>query len=660
MQSHLHQNMCVEHPNRMLANGPNHPGPGPSPEEIPMVDYISKNAPATERVIRHGTETSGNFSGSRMSSRSHHSSTATHASSHRHEERTWSMERSDSMNSNCHSGALSSSVGTSKCSSPACMARHAAYCGYSEPARSPLQYGDSFDSLRDSPHSDRYVSALTTPARLSPVDFHSSSLPQQVPTFQITTPNASHALSLPPAVGSYSPGDDQPLLRRPRRTRNPYHSEGTGSLPSSPYRLADDEDYETTQEYMSSRERPKKSGSGRRWHRRSRLNGHVSQRAKGPRDYSSQSCLSDSEWEEEEEEEEEMGELGHGESTPFLSMQNMSMNYEPATIYRPNDMRTYSRSPHLNCDLILTSCNMGITFIDYPLLIDQPAVCDQTEKPPMLLLAIKSQVPNFKNRQAIRMSWGYSGLMRGQVGEGGIVCRLFLLGKIDEEFNENIKKESEMYGDILMWDFMDTFFNLTLKDILFWNWFSEHCQNARFVFKGDDDVFVRTPVLLDYLEDQERLYMKKHGHTKKMDDFLVGDIITSALPLRLETNKYFIPESFYKGLYPTYPGGGGVVYSGALVPKLLQMSKRVHLFPIDDVYLGMCLQRLGVIPVNHPAFLTFDFNEEEAKEPCAHHTILLVHKRSPLEMLKLWTETLTPSDECQKTALRTGEKEIFK
>ncbi|MEQ2291661.1 negative regulator of glucose-controlled proteins, partial [Ameca splendens] len=38
MQSHLHQNQnqCVEQPNRMLANGPNHPGPGP--EEIPMVD----------------------------------------------------------------------------------------------------------------------------------------------------------------------------------------------------------------------------------------------------------------------------------------------------------------------------------------------------------------------------------------------------------------------------------------------------------------------------------------------------------------------------------------------------------------------------------------------------------------------------------------------
>ncbi|KAJ8014861.1 hypothetical protein DPEC_G00020170 [Dallia pectoralis] len=32
----MKQNQCVEQPNRMLANGPNHPGPGP--EEIPMVD----------------------------------------------------------------------------------------------------------------------------------------------------------------------------------------------------------------------------------------------------------------------------------------------------------------------------------------------------------------------------------------------------------------------------------------------------------------------------------------------------------------------------------------------------------------------------------------------------------------------------------------------
>lgn len=76
----------------------------------------------------------------------------------RHEERTWSLEHSDSILSDSP-GMMSSSVGTSKCSSPACMearARRAAHCGYTDPQRSGLQYGDSFDSLGDSPHSDRW------------------------------------------------------------------------------------------------------------------------------------------------------------------------------------------------------------------------------------------------------------------------------------------------------------------------------------------------------------------------------------------------------------------------------------------------------------------------------------------------------------------------
>uniref|UniRef100_A0A8C8IG86 Neuregulin 2b n=1 Tax=Oncorhynchus tshawytscha TaxID=74940 RepID=A0A8C8IG86_ONCTS len=352
LNQNVNQNQCVEQPNRMLANGPNHPGPGP--EEIPMVDYISKNAPTTEcSIIQHGPEET-------PSCYLLPSLFLSLPSPGRHEERTWSIERTDSMNSDCQSGALSSSVGTSKCSSPTCMearARRAAYWGCSEGAS--LQYGDSYDSLRDSPHSDRYVSALTTPARLSPIEFHYPPLPPQVPTFQITSPNTGHALALPPAAAAYQRDDDQPLLRcpqvtmtlplhslatthmdgrlyrQPRRPRQPYLTESTGSLPSSPYHLPDDEAYETTQEYASSRE-PIRS---RRRPRRNRLNGHVSQRAMGLRDNSSQS-FSQSEEEEEEEE-------GQGESTPFLSMQNMNMEpcergYRSSTAPAPTaDIRTH-------------------------------------------------------------------------------------------------------------------------------------------------------------------------------------------------------------------------------------------------------------------------------------------------------------------------------
>lgn len=196
------------------------------------------------------------------------------------------------------------------------------------------------------------MSALTTPARLSPVDFHYS-LPPQVPTFQITSPNASHAMSLPPAARApYPPEEDQPLLRcyqlplHEAQRNEPYQQriqqqqracsylqDSAGSLPTSTYRLAqEDDEYESTQEYPHSLEQPKRSTG--RWHR-SRLNGHVApQGYRPPRDLGSRSCLSDSETEEGEE----------GESTPFLSMQNINTP-EPSAIYRPA-LPTHTRTSH--------------------------------------------------------------------------------------------------------------------------------------------------------------------------------------------------------------------------------------------------------------------------------------------------------------------------
>ncbi|KAK7140988.1 hypothetical protein R3I93_015209 [Phoxinus phoxinus] len=275
---------------------------------------------------------------------------------------------------------------------------------------------------------------------------------------------------------------------------------------------------------------------------------------------------------------------------------------------------------------------------EYPLIIDPLDVCDvgplAKNRAPWLLLAIKTQSADFVNRKAIRGTWGRSGRIKSRDGRQRLVRRVFLLGTSkDLHIEEELQLESDKYGDILQWEFMDTFFNLTLKDVLFWDWFPRRCPHARFIFKGDTDIFVRTPALLDYLlaEEANGSFSNGSRQPNKMETFVVGDVINNAAPMRSSGTKYYIPESFFKGLYPSYPSGGGVVYSGSLAHRLLEVSQKVHLFPIDDVYLGMCLQRLRVFPIHHPAFLTFDFPKDEPKEPCANHTFLLVHKRSPAE-----------------------------
>ncbi|XP_062249957.1 N-acetyllactosaminide beta-1,3-N-acetylglucosaminyltransferase 2-like [Platichthys flesus] len=296
---------------------------------------------------------------------------------------------------------------------------------------------------------------------------------------------------------------------------------------------------------------------------------------------------------------------------------------------------------------------------DFPILTQPDGTCgtgaDNEKKRPLLLMAIKSSELNFRNRQAIRQTWGRAGWVAAHSsGEeiGGYVRRVFLLGKESPEelgvdVSEVLQTESKLYGDILQWDFKDTFFNLTLKDVLFWDWFSRNCSRIHFVFKGDDDVFVNTMNLITYLQDQ----LKKPDTHKTMKDFMVGQVINRAVPVRERHSKYFIPDSFYQGLYPTYAGGGGVVYSGLLTRRLHEMAKSVHLFPIDDVYVGMCMARLNTSPINHPAFFTFGLDENE-KEPCFYHMILLVHKRSPKEMVNLWAHVKNTQTQCRDVPLR--------
>ncbi|XP_077088828.1 N-acetyllactosaminide beta-1,3-N-acetylglucosaminyltransferase 2 [Siphateles boraxobius] len=289
----------------------------------------------------------------------------------------------------------------------------------------------------------------------------------------------------------------------------------------------------------------------------------------------------------------------------------------------------------------------------YAILVDQPNLFfGQDSETLFLLMAIKSQVGNFENRQAIRETWGRSGRIQGDGGgRGWFIRTVFLLGRQDTETGPHpdlsalLKLESSTHKDILQWDFKDTFFNLTLKDVLFWDWFSQHCPHVHFIFKGDDDVFVRTKALLDYL-DPVGVQKTLQNKTKGWDDFIVGDVIANAWPNRQPQTKYYIPESFYKGTYPAYAGGGGVVYTGALAMRLQEVSRRVSLFPIDDVYLGMCLHRLGVSPIHHSGFLTFDLPADLREKPCAYHNVLLVHKRTPKEMLTLWKELLVPPQEC--------------
>ncbi|XP_038181599.1 pro-neuregulin-1, membrane-bound isoform isoform X5 [Arvicola amphibius] len=339
LHDRLRQSLRSERNNMVnIANGPHHPNP--PPENVQLVNqFVSKNVISSEHTVEREAETS--FSTSHYTSTAHHSTTATQTPSH-----SWSNGHTESIISESHSVIMMSSVENSRHSSPAGGPRGRLHgLGGPRECNSFLRHArETPDSYRDSPHSERYVSAMTTPARMSPVDFHTPSSPKSPPS-EMSPPVSSMTVSMPSMVVSPFVEEERPLLlvtpprlrekkcdRHPQQLNSFHHNPAhqSTSLPPSPLRIVEDEEYETTQEYEPVQEPVKKLTNSRRA-KRTKPNGHIANRLEMDNNVSSVSSNSESETEDER----------IGEDTPFLGIQNpLAASLEAAPAFRLADSRT--------------------------------------------------------------------------------------------------------------------------------------------------------------------------------------------------------------------------------------------------------------------------------------------------------------------------------
>ncbi|XP_071380564.1 N-acetyllactosaminide beta-1,3-N-acetylglucosaminyltransferase 3-like isoform X1 [Centroberyx affinis] len=281
----------------------------------------------------------------------------------------------------------------------------------------------------------------------------------------------------------------------------------------------------------------------------------------------------------------------------------------------------------------------------FPMLLDVPDKCGGADKSVevFLLLVIKSSPENYDRREVLRKTWANERLHNGMW-----IRRIFISGTAGAGFekqklNKLLELEHREHNDILQWDFHDTFYNLTLKQILFLEWMERNCPQARFLLNGDDDVFANTDNMVDYLLSQKNNNGSKH--------LFAGYVIQYVGPIRDPWSKYYIPVQVQKSdSYPPYCGGGGFILSGYTAMVIYKMSKSITILPIDDVYMGMCMVKAGLAPVYHMgmkvAGLALPSNKLDVHDPCFYRDVLLVHRFLPPQIYLMWHRIHDPTLKC--------------
>ncbi len=284
----------------------------------------------------------------------------------------------------------------------------------------------------------------------------------------------------------------------------------------------------------------------------------------------------------------------------------------------------------------------------FPMLLDVPNKCGgpQNSADVFLLLAIKSSPENYDRREVLRKTWAEERLHKGVW-----IRRVFITGWSKTDFEKNrlnnlLKLENSENKDILQWDFHDSFYNLTLKQILFLEWMETWCPHARFLFNGDDDIFANTFNMVEYLQGQTGNDGSKHLFT--------GNLVLNTGPCRYPSNKYFVPvQVLESGRYPPYCSGGGFLLSGFTAKTIYNMSHSIDLLPIDDVYMGMCLEKAGLKPTSHFGVkadgLHIPAKNIDKFHPCFYREMILVHKFLPHMIFVMWNEIQNPNLECGRT-----------
>lgn len=315
---------------------------------------------------------------------------------------------------------------------------------------------------------------------------------------------------------------------------------------------------------------------------------------------------------------------------------------------------------------------------------------------PHLLIVVKSKIDNFERRTAIRNSWGFEKRFSDV-----LIRTVFSLG-IDQKTHDGepsalqklVDVEADRFGDIVQFNFIDAYFNNTLKTVNNMRWCKEFCIRSKFFLFVDDDFYVsiknvlsflRNPVdYPEYLEEykeqlrklNQRRILTANGSSSIAASSsrnllnlnmelpagvkLFSGFVFNSAPHRHKSSKWYVSlEEYPYDMWPSYVTAGSFVMSREALSEMYCASmytkhfrwelvrvngnwrdgdnrKIVFSFRFDDIFLGIVAMKARIQPLHSEEFY---FYKATYNGPASYRYVLASHGYdNPDEMVKVWNE----------------------
>lgn len=209
-----------------------------------------------------------------------------------------------------------------------------------------------------------------------------------------------------------------------------------------------------------------------------------------------------------------------------------------------------------------------------------------------------------------------------------IPCFFFIGESRNEEINRMVAEENRKYNDMIIFNYISSYYNNSLQFIMSMRWIYNNCKSFRYILSQQSDTFVNIPHFKNKYEFSSSNYS------------IISIIRKKEKVIRNKKSIWYIPYSIYNksNIWPDFPYIPHLFLHSSTVEKIVNASYYLNeILFMDDVYLGMLLEfsNLNITAIKINAKFILHFNYRSADVDIIKNNILFMHGIKPEVVLYL-------------------------